>query len=175
MEKSCFNLKQLAFVSETWNTLKSPESSQLKKRTDGRKLKGKLPRNKWATVHNSNTINGECKDSLRYLIYLNNINTQRTNRIQLCRLTLQNEGSRDWGVICLSVRTAIYSTWLPMQPRGLTTTLVGVKPSVEWHGVVATPGERASTRWHQCWAGVQTAARTDDMHATRFVWGREAF
>lgn len=47
---------------------------------------------------------------------------------------------RGWRVIYLSARTAIYSTWLLLQPRGLTTTPARVKPSAEWHGVVPTSG-----------------------------------
>lgn len=71
-----------------------------------------------------------------------------------------------------SAPTAIYSTWLPPWPQGLTATPARVKPSVEWHGVVAMPEERVSTKWHQSWrAEAQMAARTDYLHADQFIKG----
>lgn len=94
--------------------------------------------------------------------------------------TLVSAGSlrqRGCRMIYLSAQTAIYSTWLPPQPRGLTTTPARVKPSVEWHGVVPTPGERASTRWHQSQKGRRFRRQRGQM--TRMplgsAKGREAF
>lgn len=76
--------------------------------------------------------------------------------------------SADWRrqgrrVIYLSARTAIYSTWLLSQPGGLTATLAWVKPCVEWHSVVPTPGERASNRWHRSWRAGRFRRRRGQM------------
>lgn len=150
--------------------MKSTHSSVVTTRTDGRIKSGKTATEQSLTDYYSNT-----RDTDDFPDFPDIPNTSKQHKEDSDMYTDPAERRRRGrgGVIYLSARTAIYSTWLPPQPRGLTATLSRVKPGVEWHGVAQTPGEYASARWHQSWRDGGSNGGEDRWHACRSVRLRE--